>query len=174
VRKVLIGVIAVAAVLVPAEGAAACSCAFLKPKEKLRFAKAGLTARVVSKERVSGERPLAQVFRYRLRVGITVKRKLGKHLSIEASENGGICGFTWEEGKVVGAFLTGKPGSWETNLCLLERPKAIRRLARRQSEPKRAAARGGGTSARPSRAWAARRAEAGPAEMPQGPCPAAT
>jgi hypothetical protein len=130
------------AVLVPAEVASACSCAPLKPKEKLRTSKAALTGKVVAKKLVSGRAPL-RVFRYRVRVRKALKRGLGRHVSIQSGESSASCGFRWRKGQVVGAYLYGRPGKWQTNLCLLERPRVIRRLAREQDGQQSATSRGG-------------------------------
>ena len=142
-RAALLACTVAVAVLVPAELASACSCAPLKPKEKLADSKAALTARVVGKEPVGDNEVLPQTFRYRLRVGVALKRKLGKHVSIEAGSSSASCGFSWRKRQVVGAYLYGRPGKWQTNLCLLERPRVIRRLARDQGDRQSATSRRG-------------------------------
>jgi hypothetical protein len=129
--RVVVVIAMVAVLLVAAESAGACSCAPLKPKKQLAAAKAGFTGRVVKKTLVRSTRPFDQVFRYRIRVGRSLKRRLGKRVRLTAGTNDGTCGFEWDKGDLVAAYLSGRRGNWKTSLCGLERVGVMRRLARR-------------------------------------------
>ena len=41
----------------------------------------------------------------------------------------GACGFTWEVGERVGAFLDREAAAWTTNLCSLVEPAELERRA---------------------------------------------
>jgi hypothetical protein len=123
--------------LVVADSAAACSCAGgLTPREKLADAKAAFVGRVVKKRDVTpkpnGEytQP-GKVFRYRIRVGHSYKRRLGRFIKIKASNEDATCGFEWRRRQRVAAYLYGRRGNWRAGLCTLERPKTLLRAARR-------------------------------------------
>jgi hypothetical protein len=130
-RRLCVVTFVVTAVLTSAESASACSCVALKPKEQLAAAKAAFVGRVVEKKLVDDSVPIDKVFRYRIRIGRSLKRKLGNNLSLTARTNEGVCGFEWVTGELVAAYLYGRPGKWNTSLCDLERPGVMRRLARK-------------------------------------------
>jgi hypothetical protein len=121
----------VVAVLVPAELAGACSCAQIAPRDKLEAADAGVIGRVVKKTLVGRpDRPLGRVYRYRVRVNHWLKRRLGAHIKLRQHNQSAACGFEWKKGERVAAYLYRRGGRWTTNLCGLERPRVMRRLAR--------------------------------------------
>lgn len=131
-RRCIGGAALTIALLVPAGTAGACTCpAPLPPREKLASARAAFIGRVVDKDLVESGGPMGDVYRYRVRVRRSLKRRLGPRIKLKSGNSGGTCGFEWRRGQRVAAYLYGGPGNWSTGLCLLERPAVMRRLADR-------------------------------------------
>ena len=129
-RRFLALAVLVVALLVPAELAGACSCAQIAPRDKLEAADAGVIGRVVKKTLVGRpDRPLGQVYRYRVRVSSWLKRRLEAHIKLRQHNQSAACGFEWSRGERVAAYLYRRAGRWTTSLCGLERPAVMRRLA---------------------------------------------
>ena len=120
-----------AALALPVEFASAWSCAPGKPRDKLASADAAFIGKVGRKKLVNMQQAR---YRYRIRVRRSFKHKLGRYLRLTQTSFDASCGFEWDVGQRVAAYLYGEPGAWSTNLCSLERPRTLRRLARGLAE----------------------------------------
>jgi hypothetical protein len=133
VRRLSVLTVLLLAVFVPAELAGACQCIQIDPESKLKTAKAAFVGRVVVKRLVSGGDEIFPVYRYRIRVGRSLKVRLGRRIRLKPDAQQTSCRFEWKKGDLVAAYLHGRRGRWRTNMCLLEDPAVMRELARQQA-----------------------------------------
>ena len=118
--------ILVAATAAGVDQAGACSCAGLDPRDRLAEGEPAVVGEVVSRRAVEG-RPFDSVYEYTVRVEADFNSALGPEVVITSGTSSGACGFTWEVGQRVGAFLYREAGAWSTNLCSLVEPAELER-----------------------------------------------
>ena len=125
VRRFLAPAVLVVALLVPAELAGACSCA----RSSTRAASSRRQRRRSSdgswrrRSSATTRSAVGEVYRYRIRVGRSLKRRLGRRIKLRQHTQSAACGFEWNEGQRVAAYLYGRRGQ-------LDRPAPARSNAR--------------------------------------------
>ncbi len=131
----------VAAALVFASGASACSCAPQSPAESLREADGAVVGRLVE---VLPHGPLRAVFRYEVRHVYKGEglQAVGRMLSVNSSRRGAACALPRLTGRAYGLFLTRQHGRWFGGICGVVAPWRLRAAAR-QSRPEQTAFAGG-------------------------------
>ncbi|HEY6779669.1 MAG TPA: hypothetical protein VI111_01875, partial [Thermoleophilaceae bacterium] len=110
----------------------ACSCVQRDPGQNLRDGAPALIADVLDKQPVAtyGNPPLDHFYTYTLRVERAFNADFGPQLTIRANDNGGACGFSWEPGQRVGAFVyRSDGGEWTTSSCGLIDPAQLEAAA---------------------------------------------
>jgi hypothetical protein len=132
IRHCLLAVaLAAAALAATAAPALACSCAYFEPEEHLAAADAAFIGKVVKKTLIASRpRRGDDVYRYRVRVRRSFKRTLTRRIRITANTNSGMCGFEWDRGDRVAAYLHKKHGPYRIGLCSLESPRSLREAAK--------------------------------------------
>src|SRR5215217_4881230 len=108
-------------VAVGADLARACSCAFIDPRDRLAEGEPAVIGKVVASTTAETS-PSGEVVEYTVRVERAFNEPLGEEVRVRAETNEGICGFTWNVGERVGAFLTRSGEHWTTGLCSLVSP----------------------------------------------------
>ena len=125
-RVSVVAVVALStALLVGAETAGACSCAFISPKKQLKRADGAFNGRLLSVDPAAGTTRAA--FRYR--VGVVAKGpfRRGRVVTVWSENSDSICGLIQTTGEVYGMFVS---RAWASGLCSTASPKTMRRLAR--------------------------------------------
>jgi hypothetical protein len=113
--------------LVPAL-AYACSCVQRDAATSLKTGVPALIAEVVAKQPIPlygdplQNPSLSQEYVYTLKVERAFNADFGPQLTIRASDNSAACGFAWNVGQRVGAFVWYADGQWRTSLCGLIAP----------------------------------------------------
>jgi hypothetical protein len=126
----LIG-LAVLAVLVPASGAMACSCAPQSPAESLREADGAVVGRLVE---VLPHGPLNAIFRYEVRhvyKGAAIDR--GQMLDVRGARRTAACGLPHRTERSYGLFLSRRNGRWFGGICGVVSPQRLRAAAQNQA-----------------------------------------
>lgn len=118
-------VLACAALLAQAGPALACSCAELDPRERLGDGDVAFIGRVAAKRALGGSRSFDERYEYTLAVERDFNADLGPELTISSITSGATCGFEWEPGQRVAAFLYRQGGEWSTSLCSLVSPAEL-------------------------------------------------
>jgi hypothetical protein len=118
---------ALTVLLVGADTAGACSCAFISPKQQLKQADGAFNGRLLSVEPVEGTTEAD--FRYR--VGVVVKGpfRRGSVVTLRSPNFDSICGLIRTTGKLYGLFVRRDDGRWTGGLCGTVSPRTMRRLA---------------------------------------------
>ena len=111
-------------VAIGADLARACSCAPTDPRDRLADGEPAVIGEVEARRTVEST-PAGEVFEYTVRVERGLNASLGPVVMIRGASNGGACGFRWEVGQRVGAFLWREGGNWTTGLCSLVSPAAL-------------------------------------------------
>lgn len=121
-----------ASALLPAS-AAACSCAFVEPSERLADGEPAFTGRVISRHKQEGtpDYPGNATFTYVFRVGHSYNRKHRRRLRLSAGSQSAACGVLFRKGQRVGAFLHRSGGKLTTNLCSIVDPDELIAAGRR-------------------------------------------
>ncbi len=80
--------------------------------------------------------PLETRYEYTVRVDRAANAPLGDQLVLVGGNNGALCGFEWDVGQRVGAFLyRDSPGVWSTGSCGLADTAALERAMRQVPQP---------------------------------------
>lgn len=113
----------------------ACTCVERDAGESLRGGTPALIAEVLDKQPVATygdpllNQQLDQYYTYTLRVERAFNADFGPQLTIRANSNGGACGFSWEPGQRVGAFVYRSGSEWRTSSCGLIDPAQLEAAA---------------------------------------------
>jgi hypothetical protein len=124
-------VLAVLAVLVPADFAIACSCAPQPAGESLREADGAVVGRLVE---VLPHGPLNAVFRYEVRhayKGASIDD--GQMLDVRGARRTAACGLPRRTERSYGLFLSRRNGRWFGGICGVISPQRLRAAARNQA-----------------------------------------
>jgi hypothetical protein len=124
-------VLAVLAVLVPADFAIACSCAPQPPGESLREADGAMVGRLV---RVLPHGALNAVFRYEVRhvyKGSSINE--GQMLDVRGARRTAACGLPRRTERSYGLFLSRRGGHWFGGICGVVSPQRLRAAAQNQA-----------------------------------------
>lgn len=133
-------------VLLSAEAAMACSCAFgVTPDRQLARADAAVTARLLEVERLSdGDEPVstADPANFIYRTGRVVKGQArglqrGRRLVVLSPLSGASCGLEGEVGDLTGLFLERENGRWTSGLCSQVSRSSMLRLSSRRAADRR-------------------------------------
>jgi hypothetical protein len=124
-RVALLALVALTASVVwmDVERVGACSCVRQDPREWLADGKPAVIGEVVSKRPVGGEP--GPTYEYRVRVERQFNADLGAEITLTSASTEAACGFEWNVGQRVGAFLRRDGARWTTNLCLLVEPQKL-------------------------------------------------
>jgi hypothetical protein len=124
-RAALLALVVLTASLVwtDLERVAACSCVRPDPREWLAEGDSAVIGEVVSKRPVRGEP--GPTYEYRVRVERQFNAELGAEIMLTSARQEAGCGFEWNVGQRVGAFLRRDGAKWTTNLCLLVDPRKL-------------------------------------------------
>jgi hypothetical protein len=130
--------LAVAAGLLEAEGALACSCVPPDPPAMLKSSDGAFIGRLVAVrvvdppaegEVISSADPTDYIYR----VGRVFKRgpglRRGRRVRVRSVRGGATCGLPRERGRLYGLFLQRRNRRWHSNLCLVVAPRQLRRAA---------------------------------------------
>jgi hypothetical protein len=124
-------VLAVLAVLVPADFAVACSCAPQPPGESLREADGAIVGRLV---KVLPHGALNAVFRYEVRhVYKGESIDAGRMLDVRGARRTAACGLPRRTGRSYGLFLSRRDGQWFGGICGVISPQRLRAAAQNQA-----------------------------------------
>jgi hypothetical protein len=125
-------VLAVLAVLVPADFAVACSCAPQPPAESLREADAAIVGRLVA---VLPHGPTQAIYRYEVRHVYKGAEKIEAEtmLSVHSARRGSACALPRRLGRSYGLFLLGRHGRWFGGICRVVSPKRMRLASQGQA-----------------------------------------
>jgi hypothetical protein len=121
-------VLAVLAVLVPANFASACSCAPQPPAESLQEADGAIVGRLVE---VLPHGPLNAVFRYEVRHVYKGPGSInvGAMLDVHGSRRAAACALPRRTGRSYGLFLSHRHGRWFGGICGVISPQRLRAAA---------------------------------------------
>jgi hypothetical protein len=125
----LIGwVLVVLAMLVPANGAMACSCAPQAPAEALRESDAAVVARLV---KVLPHGKLHADYRYEVRQVYRGEAMIdqGRMLTVRSGRRAAACALPRRLGRVYGLFLARRQGTWLGGICGVIEPRRLRHAA---------------------------------------------
>lgn len=116
---------------VTASGAAACSCALVDPVERLANGDPALIGEVTARRPLDPPKDLPPdaVYEYDVRVERELNVDLPETVTLSSYTNGAACGFEWDVGQRVGAFLYSSDDGWATNLCMLVAPAKLQAAA---------------------------------------------
>jgi hypothetical protein len=125
-------VLAVLAVLVPADFAMACSCAPQSPAESLEEADAAIVGRLVA---VMPHGPAQAVYRYEVHRVYKGAEKIETEtmLSVHSARRGSACALPRRLGRSYGLFLLGRHGRWFGGICRVVSPKRMRQAGQGQA-----------------------------------------
>ena len=125
-------VLAVLAMLVPADLAVACSCAPQPPAESLREADAAVVGRLVE---VLPHGPAQAIYRYEVRHVYKGAEKIEPEtmLSVHSARRGSACALPRRLGRSYGLFLLGRHGRWFGGICRVVSPQRMRLASRGQA-----------------------------------------
>jgi hypothetical protein len=126
-------VIAIAALALTAQQAAACSCVFSKPKDDLARADAAFNGRLL---KVTDTNATEAVFRYRVGQVFKGRKRLhrGDIVEIHSVLEGSTCALPRTTKKVYGLLVQRHMGEWSASLCSIRSPRELRRAARKAAE----------------------------------------
>ena len=133
-RSIGAGVLVTAIALLGAEGAAACSCAFIAPETKLKQSDGAVVARLVRVKPIddgdnvhSSADPTDFVYRTgRVYKGKQTGLRRGRRLVVRSVRSSATCGLSAEVGRLTGLFMDRQGGRWHSNLCSEVTPKQMR------------------------------------------------
>jgi hypothetical protein len=125
-------VLVVLAMLMPANGALACSCAPQAPAESLQEADAAVVARLVA---ALPHGPSQALYRYEVRRVYKGGEKLeaGRMLDVHSSRRSAACALPRRIGRTYGLFLVTRHSRWFGSICRVVSPKRMRRVAQSQT-----------------------------------------
>ena len=118
--------------LLGAEGAAACSCAFIAPETMLEQAEGAVIAGLVGSADRRGDRPpTADPTDFVYRTGRVYKGKprglrRGRRWVVRSVRSSATCGLSTEVGRLTGLFMDRQGGRWRTTLCSEVTPAQMR------------------------------------------------
>ena len=129
-------VLVTAVALLGAEGAAACSCAFVAPEAKLRQSDGAVIARLVRVKPIddgdnvhSSADPTDFIYRTgRVYKGKPKGLRRGRRLVVRSVRSSATCGLSTEVGRLTGLFMDRQGGRWHSNLCSEVTPQQMRSL----------------------------------------------
>lgn len=135
-RRLAILAVGLAVPLLSADGAMACSCVPLKPREQLKASDAAFIGRLVAVREVdppaegepigSGD-PMDYIYRvgriYKDGPGIT----RGRRARVRSVRDGATCGLPDQVGELIGLFVQRENHRWHGNLCLTTSARKMRR-----------------------------------------------
>jgi hypothetical protein len=135
IRAIVTAGMSLAVVLLTAEAAMACSCAYISPKTKLAESEAAVTARLLALKRLDEGASPSGLADFVYRTGRVVKGlgrglKRGRRLVVRSTTSSASCGLSTDPGGLTGLFLMRSRGRWAGNLCDQISAAQMRRLAR--------------------------------------------
>lgn len=125
--------VSVAALLVVAPAAEACTCASqgspVEDAEAILADSDGAFIGVLRSVRVldQGNPNSDAIFRYRVRREFSIE--LGRHVRVRASISSAACGLPSERRRKYALGITGRRGAWRSNLCSIADPRALKEAA---------------------------------------------
>jgi hypothetical protein len=125
--RMLVVVLAAAIVLVGAESAQACTCAYVRPAVQLKRSDAALIARHLDVRPIEGSAEVEFVYRVgRVYKGEGLRR--GRRIRVRTYSSDSICGLTPTPGGLTGLFLARRDDGWTSGSCGQVSAKQMRRL----------------------------------------------
>ncbi len=127
VRSGAVVVALVAALALGSTTALACSCLPETVAERLAAGRPAMIGIVIAERDDEPEKGSYEdhLHTYTVRVERAFNAALPAEIAIQGSTSGASCGFTWNVGQRVGAFLWGAGDSWHTSSCSLATPAAL-------------------------------------------------
>jgi hypothetical protein len=118
--------------LLAAESAMACSCAFTPPQRQLELSDGAVIARLL---RVKPLDDVGASAAFVYRTGKVLKGarhglRRGRRLAVRGARQSASCGLSDEVGALTGLFLTREDGRWQSNSCREVSPAQMRGLER--------------------------------------------
>jgi hypothetical protein len=133
-RRIRLGALIAALVLLPISPAKACSCAWGDAREQLANAQAAFIGKMVTVREATTPEPGAPISSgreviYTFEVEEDFKVDLGDHVEIHSAADGASCGLEVSPGQSEGFFLREHKGVWWSSLCQQVPPDELRAAA---------------------------------------------